>query len=110
MKSSVLTTKGWALLIVAAVLVAAGTLNFAQRLTHTAPPTDGVDWVQTPQGIVASSIKSDFAAGRKGVFGILPGDRLIAISLDDKDDKKDEVVTTYDVQVYLEEAGVGGHV
>ena len=29
MKSSVLTTKGWALLIVAAVLVAAGTLNFA---------------------------------------------------------------------------------
>ncbi|MDT5295915.1 MAG: hypothetical protein QOJ76_2795, partial [Acidobacteriota bacterium] len=50
MKNSVLTTKGWALLIVAAVLVAAGTLNFAQRLTHTAPPTDGVDWIQTPQG------------------------------------------------------------
>ena len=45
MKDSVLTTKGWALLIVAAVLVAAGTINFAMRLTHTGPPTDGIDWV-----------------------------------------------------------------
>ena len=107
MKSSVLTTKGWALLIVAAVLVAAGTLNFAQRLTHTAPPTDGVDWVQTSQGVFANSIRSDLAAGRKGVFGILPGDRLVAINLDDR--KDEEVENASDVQVYLEEAGNGGH-
>src|SRR2546421_11429512 len=106
MKSSVLTTKGWARLIVGAVLVAAGTLNFAQRLTHTAPPTDGVDWSQTPGGIVASSVKADSAAGRKGVLGILPGDRLVAISLDEKEDQ--QVVTTYDIQDYLEEAGGGG--
>src|SRR5437764_7579108 len=108
MKSSVLTTKGWALLIVAAVLVAAGTLNFAQRLTHTAPPTDGGDWSQTRQGSVASSVKADSAAGRKGVLGILPGDRLVAISLDEKEDQ--QVVTAYDIQDYLEEAGVGGRV
>src|SRR5438067_50701 len=108
MKSSVLTTKGWALLIVAAVLVAAGTLNFAQRLTHTAPPTDGVDWSQTPQGIVASSVKADSAAGRKGVLGILSGDRLVAISLDEREDHQG--VTTSDLQDYLEEAGVGGRI
>lgn len=108
MKDSVLTTKGWALLIVAAVLVAAGTLNFAQRLTHTAPPTDGVEWVQAPEGITAVSIKADSPAGRKGVFGIMPGDRLIAVSLDEKTDE--QIVTTFDVQSDLETAGVGGRI
>jgi two-component system NtrC family sensor kinase len=108
MKDSVLTTKGWALLIVAAVLVAAGTLNFAQRLTHTAPPTDGIDWVKTDEGVIVRSVKEDSPDGRKGVFGVLPGDRLIAISLDGK--SYDQVVNGYDVQVYLEEAGVGGHI
>ncbi|PYS78678.1 MAG: histidine kinase [Acidobacteria bacterium] len=106
MKDSVLTTKGWALLIVAAVLVAAGTLNFAQRLTHTAPPTDGVEWAQTPQGVVAARVQPDSAAGRKGVFGIMPGDRLIGIKFDEG--RGDEVTTASDVQIYLEEAGVGG--
>src|SRR5256885_13671528 len=82
MKGSVLTTKGWALLIVAAVLIAAGTLNFAQRLTHNAPPTDGVEWAQTPRGVVAVRVEPDSAAGRKGVFGIMPGDRLAGTQFD----------------------------
>ncbi|HLM57219.1 MAG TPA: PDZ domain-containing protein, partial [Pyrinomonadaceae bacterium] len=103
-----LTTRGWTLLIAAAVLVAAGTLNFAQRLTHTAPPTDGVYWTQTPQGVFADSITPNSPAGRKGVFGIMPGDRLVAISLDELKDQ--ELVSASDVQVYLEEAGVGGRV
>ena len=107
MKNSVLTTRGWALLIVAAVLVAAGTLNFAQRLTHTPPPTDGVEWVDTPQGVVAASVNPNSAAGRKGVFGIMPGDRLIAIG---EQQKPDAVVSAADVQIYLEEARVGGSV
>ncbi|HEV2862082.1 MAG TPA: ATP-binding protein [Pyrinomonadaceae bacterium] len=101
-----LTTRGWTLLIAAAVLVAAGTLNFAQRLTHTAPATDGVYWVQTPDGVVADSINPHSAAGRKGTFAIQPGDRLIAISLDEGQDQ--QVVSASDVQVFLEEAGVGG--
>ena len=108
MKGSDLTTKTWALLILAALLVAVGTLNFAQRLTHTPPPTDGVGWTRTSQGIVADSVDPNSAAGRKGVFGIMPGDRLIAISLDDRTDQ--EVVSTSDVQVFLEEAGNGGRV
>src|SRR5205085_8922201 len=103
MKGSVLTTKGWALLIVAAVLIAAGTLNFAQRLTHKAPPTDGVEWAQTPQGVVAVRVVPDSAAGRKGVFGILPGDRLVGIKFDEG--RGDEITSPSDVQIYLEETG-----
>src|SRR5205085_10284564 len=106
MKGSVLTTKGWALLIVAAVLIAAGTLNFAQRLTHKAPPTDGVEWAQTPRGVVAVRVDPDSAAGRKGVFGIMPGDRLVGIKFDEG--RGDEVTSASDVQIYLEEAGRGG--
>lgn len=106
MKSSVLTTKGWALLIVAAVLVAAGTLNFAQRLTHVPPPTDGVRWVDTAQGVVAASVEPDSTAGRKGVFAIMPGDRLVGIKFDEG--RGDEVAAASDVQIFLEEAGVSG--
>ena len=109
MKDSVVTTKGWALLIVAAVLVSAGTLNFAQRLTRTAPPTDGIDWVKTDAGIVAREIKKDSPAGRKGVFGVIPGDRLVGVAVGDSEER-DEVKTTYDVQLYLEDARVGGRV
>ncbi len=108
MKSSVLTTRGWTLLIAAAVLVAAGTLNFAQRLTHVAPPTDGVYWVQTPSGVFAEAVNPNSAAGRKGVFGILPGDRLVAVSPDEVVDH--QLVSASDVQVFLEEAKVGGRV
>lgn len=107
MKSSVLTTKGWALLFVAAVLVAAGTLNFAQRLTHMPPPTDGVEWVDTTDGVVAVSVQSDSSAGRKGVFGIMPGDRIIAVG---EQEKPDRVYSANDVQMYLEEAGVHGSI
>jgi PAS domain S-box-containing protein len=106
MKGSVLTTKGWALLIVAAVLIAAGTLNFAQRLTHKAPPTDGVEWAQTPRGVVAVRVDPDSAAGRKGVFGIMPGDRLVGIKFEEG--RGDEVTSASDVQIFLEEAGRGG--
>ncbi len=109
MKDSVLTTKGWALLIVAAVLVAAGTINFAQRLTHKAPPTDGIDWVKTDDGIVVRSFEQDSPAGRKGVFGVLPGDRLKGVVVGDSEER-DEVTTTSDIQIFLEEAKVGGRI
>ncbi|MCA1850187.1 MAG: PDZ domain-containing protein, partial [Acidobacteria bacterium] len=106
MKGSVLTTRTWVLLIAAALLVAAGALNFAQRLTHTPPPTDGVDWVETEQGLVARSVAPNSAASRAGIFGIMPGDRLLGVSLNEV--KDEEVVSASDVQVYLEEAKVGG--
>ncbi|HYP52406.1 MAG TPA: ATP-binding protein [Pyrinomonadaceae bacterium] len=107
MKGSVLTTRSWVLLVAAALLVAAGTLNFAQRLTHQPPPTDGVHWEQTDAGLVARSVDPRSSAGRRGFLGVLPGDRLVGLSFDEE--HYEQVVTVSDVQVDLETAGVGGH-
>jgi PAS domain S-box-containing protein len=87
----------------AALLVTAGILNFAQRLRHETPPWDGVRWTDTRQGIIAEVVEP----GSSGARGqILPGDRLIAISLDNKN--YEEVGHAKDVQIYLDQARVGG--
>ncbi|MBA3321766.1 MAG: PAS domain S-box protein [Pyrinomonadaceae bacterium] len=106
-----LTTWAWALLIAAAVFVAAGALNFAQRQTYVPPPTDGVEWAQNSEGnrIEARSVAPNTAASRAGLFGVLPGDKLIAISLDEV--HEEPIVSIADVQIYLEEAmKQGGHI
>src|SRR5256885_7839451 len=104
MKGAVLTTRAWALLIAAALLTAAGALNFTQRLKHKPPPTDGVTWMQTKDGVIAEAVSPASTGARAG---ILPGDHLIAISEDEK--KFDEIGRDSDVQIYLDEAGIGGH-
>jgi two-component system NtrC family sensor kinase len=90
------------LLMAAALLVVAGGLNFYQRLTRTPPLTDGVVWKQTAQGVVAQSVDPNSVAGRAGVLGVLPGDRLVAISLDEEHDEP--VTSSSDVQIWLESA------
>jgi two-component system NtrC family sensor kinase len=87
----------------AALLVTAGILNFAQRLRHETPPWDGVRWTDTRQGIIAEFVEPA-SSGARGQ--ILPGDRLIAISLDNKN--YEEVGHSRDVQMYLDQARVGG--
>ena len=104
MKGSVLTTRTWFLLIGAALLISAGLLNFKQRLNHETPAWDGVEWVDTSQGIIAKSIEKDSAAERAW---LLPGDRLIGVALDPRG-RADEVVNARDVQIYLDQAHVGG--
>lgn len=94
----------WVLLIGAGLLFAAGVLNFIQRWQQNAPPTDGVVWAQTRNGILAESVDPASAAARAG---ILTGDRLISISLDER--QFDEVDQNWKVQIYLEQAGTGGH-
>ena len=47
-----MTGRTWLLLIAAALLIAAGALNFSQRLRHQPPPWDGVTWIDTAQGMV----------------------------------------------------------
>lgn len=85
-----------------ALLVAAGVLNFAQRLRHETPPWDGVRWADTRQGIVAETV----APGSSGARAqILAGDHLIGISLDNRN--YDEVGHARDVQIYLDQARVG---
>jgi PAS domain S-box-containing protein len=97
-----LTTRTWVLLLATALLVAAGALNFAQRLTHQPPRTDGVQWRQDATGIYARAVAPDAPASRAGVLGLQPGDRLIAISLDEIN--FEPVVSAAEVQIYLEEA------
>ena len=96
------------LLVLAALFVTAGVLNFAQRLTHTAPPTDGVEWAETERGVVARAVDPDSTAGRKGLFGIQPGDRLIGVRLDEERGR--EVTSVTDLHIYLEMVGVGGRI
>jgi len=104
-KDSVLTTRTWVLLIVAALLIAAGLLNFGQRLRNQPPPWDGVTWADTKQGITATGVEPN-SSGSRAL--LVPGDRLLAISKDDR--KYDVVAEAQDVQIYLEEARVGGNI
>jgi len=103
-KGSILTTKTWFLLIGAALLISAGLLNFRQRIKHETPPWDGVEWVDTHNGIFAKSIEKGSAAERAW---LLPGDQLLGISLDGRG-RAEEIISARDVQIYLEQAGVGG--
>ncbi|HKR14642.1 MAG TPA: ATP-binding protein [Pyrinomonadaceae bacterium] len=104
MKGSVLTTRTWLLLIGAALLISAGVLNFRQRAHHHMPPWDGVEWVDTSDGIIAKNIEPNSSAARAW---LLPGDRLLGINFDGRS-KPDEITRARDVQIYLEQAGVGG--
>ncbi len=107
MKSAVLTTQTWVLLIAASLLVALGALNFSQRLSHPSPPTDGISWVEKHGRFVAQAIDPNSTTGRAGIMGLLPGDQLIAISEDGG--RAYQVEHLSDVQIYLERAGAGGH-
>ena len=99
------------LLVSAALLIAAGALNFSQRLRHQPPPTDGVTWVNTSQGVIAKAVAPGSAAARAR---LVPGDRLLAISPDGRSCaditrglKCQEISDAKFVQVYLDNAGVG---
>src|ERR1700730_14455745 len=114
MKGSVLTGKTWLLLITAALLIAAGAVNFSQRLSHRPPPWDGVTWVDTAQGVVAKAIEPNSAAARSQV---IPGDRLLAISMTGdrceeitRGQKCEQIANARDVQIYLDQARVGGEI
>jgi hypothetical protein len=98
-KRSVFTTGTWLVLAGAALLVTAGVLNFGQRLRHETPPWDGVRWTNSRTGILAETVEP----GSSGARGqIMPGDRLIAISLDNKN--YEQVGHAKDVQIYLDQA------
>lgn len=103
MKGSVLTTKTWFLLIGAVLLISAGLLNFRQRAKQEAIPWDGVEWVDTNEGIVARRIERGSAADQAW---LLPGDVLIGVSLNGV--RAEQIEFARDVQIYLDQARVGG--
>src|SRR5256885_6637629 len=114
MKGSVLTGKTWLLLIAAALLIAAGALNFSQRLRHRPPPWDGVTWVDSAQGVVAKTIEPGSAAARAR---LIPGDHLLAVSPSGRrcaeitsGPRCEQIASARDVQIYLEQERVGGEI
>ena len=114
MKSSVLTTKTWLLLATALLLFVAGAINFWQRSHNQGPPTDGIAWVDTSQGIIAKSVEPGSAAARARMN---PGDRLLAISMTEqkcedvkRGPKCEEVSGAEKIQLYLDQARVGGQI
>ena len=114
MKGSVLTGRTWLLLITAVLLITAGGVNFWQRWHNQPPPWDGVTWVDTREGVVAKTVQPGSAAARARVN---PGDLLIAISPNGqrcedvtRGKKCDPLTRSQDVQIYLEQARVGGEI
>ena len=89
----------------AALLVTAGVLNFGQRLRHETPAWDGVRWSDTRQGIVAETVEAGSSAARAQ---IMPGDRLLAISLNNVDYEPQGRAEK--VQIYLDQAQVDGKI
>lgn len=103
MKGKVLTSWSLIWLVTTVLLVAGGALNLSQRATHTLPPTDGVLWEQTKDGIFAAKVLPGYSAQRAGVSR---GDQLLSISLDGE--VTEEVVSPADIPMYMDAAGVGG--
>jgi PAS domain S-box-containing protein len=114
MKGSVLTGKTWWLLVATALLLAAGLLNFSQRLKSKPPAWDGVTWEDTSHGVVAKTIEPGSAAARARMIA---GDKLLAISLSgqkcedvSRGPRCEQVGSSRDVQIYLDQARVGGEI
>jgi len=105
MKEKMLTSWSLTWLLACVLFVTAAALNWSQRAFQALPPTDGVSWVERSDGgIYARKVTEGFAGARAGIS---VGDRLIGIGLDG--DKTDEITSPADVQMYLETAGVEGH-
>lgn len=103
MKEKMLTSWSLIWLLASVLFVTAAALNLSQRAFQNLPPTDGVLWSQSSDGIYADKVQQGLAGSRAGIS---VGDKLIGIGLDE--DRIDEVTSVADVQMYLESAGVGG--
>jgi PAS domain S-box-containing protein len=103
MKGKVLTSWSLVWLLATVLFVAGGALNLSQRAYHQLPPTDGVDWVQKPDGIFAARVTPGLAGSRAGIS---VGDKLIGISFEGE--TPEEVISPADVPMYLEATGVDG--
>src|SRR5437016_1489110 len=115
MKGSIMTGRTWLLLSAALLLIAAGVLNFMQRTRRNqSPPTDGVTWIDSAQGVIAKTIAPGSAAARARMT---PGDHLIAVSPDGqrceditRGPRCEPVANSAAVQIYLDRARVGGEI
>ena len=81
MKGKVITSWSLIWLLASVLLIAGGALNLSQRAFQKLPPTDGVQWTQNADGIYAQRVLAGFAGDRAGIS---PGDKLIAIGLENQ--------------------------
>jgi len=105
MKSGFLTSISLVWFLSALLFTAGAGLNLYQRSFGEIPPTDGVVWVEKNDGIYASKIIPDLSGATAGLW---TNDRLVGISLDAENFQ--EIETVSDIQIILEEAGVGSNV
>ncbi len=103
MKGKVLTSWSLIWLLALVMLVGGAVFNLSQRANKDFPPNDGVTWIQKTDGIYAERVDPAMAGGRAG---LLAGDKLIAISLDEK--TFEEIDSPSAPQLYLEKAGLDG--
>ncbi|HVF48375.1 MAG TPA: ATP-binding protein [Pyrinomonadaceae bacterium] len=103
MKEKMFTSWSLVWLLACVLLAAAGALNLSQRAFQNLPPTDGVRWTQTAEGIFADKVTPGLAGSRAGIS---VGDRLIGIGFESE--KTEEITSAADVQMYLESVGVDG--
>ncbi len=93
------------MLVGAALMIAAGVLNFVQRARRETPPWDGIHWTDTKQGIIAEAVEANSSGARAR---LLPGDHLIAVNV--SGEKYEEIGHAKDVQIYLDQTQVGGQI
>jgi two-component system, NtrC family, sensor kinase len=91
-------TKLIAILVITILLVILGILNLRDRLATPSVADDGVEWVNTANGVQAKSVRSD------AQIAVKKGDYLRAIFYQGKYEEIDNPET---VSLYLHEQGVG---
>ncbi|MEW6126773.1 MAG: ATP-binding protein [Acidobacteriota bacterium] len=87
-----------ALLVVTGLLVVIGILNLRDRLSSPPIPTDGVEWVDTANGVKAKAVRS------YSHISVKPGDYVRAIFYQGKYESIDSAET---IALYLDKQGVG---
>ncbi|HYP27593.1 MAG TPA: ATP-binding protein [Blastocatellia bacterium] len=93
-------TKLIAVLAITSVLVVIGILNLRDRLSARPIPDDGVEWVDTADGVQAKSVRPDSPLA----FKVDAGDYIHYLFYKDKYEK---VERAEDLALYLDRQGVG---
>src|SRR4030095_15981199 len=110
------TAKHIAILAITVGLVVIGILNLRDRLSLPAVADDGIEWIDTPEGVQAKSVSSDSPLA----YSVRKGDYVKAFFYVGKyDDSRikptphtldyDEVTSAETITSYLDTQGVGNN-
>jgi PAS domain S-box-containing protein len=116
MKDRTSTTKHIAILAITVGLVVIGILNLRDRLSLPPVADDGIEWIDTPEGVQAKSVSSDSPLA----YSVRKGDYVKAFFYVGKyDDSRikstphtldyDEVTSAETITSYLDTQGVGNN-